>query len=390
MACKVIYLIWTNPKRGLQKKRYLERNVVQLETFCEAVLSTLVMTYLLVRATNRADGSEIIFDFYDRTSTDSVLFFVAFSTSILTSSLGLAKNLKVGPCRILPEQKACLGGLLSPRFLLIFFACGFTLVGKGIALASALVYAYGPCGETNMTAVASFIIATFFLPGLLIGLFASCHRTLLRTFLTHPSVYLLPVFTHFTFSANSNRVCCRKGKDEENNFQEDQVGEKRFIAFSPTATAVNIGVSFAGILAFPFIMFSKRQEWYCGTGYYILLGLPCSVLGVILSLVVTFSNKCSCCSACCKQPFELGALVVSSPNDAYILAPDGELKLEEKEDDIEEEEEMRKEKEEREGGQLSLEEKATDIKEKEEKEGEEDNGEQEEQENENTESFEMK
>ena len=247
-----------------------------------------------------------------------------------------------------------------------------------------------------MTAVASF----FFLPGLLIGLFASCHRTLLRTFLTHPSVYLLPVFTHFTFSANSNRVCCRKGKHEENYFQEDQVGEKRFIAFSPTATAVNIGVSVAGILAFVFItpMLFTRQELYCGTGAYIVFGgIPCSVLGLILSLVVTFSNKCSCCSACCKQPFELGALVVSSPNDAYILAPDGELSLEEKEDDIEEEEEMSNEKEENEGGQLSLEEKATDIKgkedevnkEKEEKEGDQDYREEEEQEKKNTESFEM-
>ena len=134
-------------------------------------------------------------------------------------------------------------------------------------------------------------------------------------------------------------------------------------------SAVNIGVSFIGILALVFItpIFYTGQEWNCCRGYYIVYGgPPCSVLGLILSLVVTFSNKCSCCSACCKQPFELGALVVSSPNDAYILAPHGELFLEEKEDDIEEEEEMNKEKE-----------------------SDQDYREEEEQEKKNTESFEM-
>ena len=166
VACKVISLIWTNPKKGLHKKRHLERNLVQLETFCEAIMSTIIMTYLLVRASEsgaaRADGSEIIFNRYDWGSTDTVLFFVAFSTSVITSSLGLAKNLKVGPCRILPQQKTCFGGLLAPRFLLIFAACCFTLVGKGYALASTLADYGDRCGETNLAAGASLAVATFF------------------------------------------------------------------------------------------------------------------------------------------------------------------------------------------------------------------------------------
>ena len=139
VALKIIFLIWSNPKKGLQKKRYLERDIIQFETCCEAVPSTLVMTYLLMRASGGGlKGREFIFDWHNLSSADSVLFFVAFSTSIITSSLGLAKNLKVGPCRILPEMKKCLGGLLSPRFLLIFFVCGFTFIGKGVALASSV------------------------------------------------------------------------------------------------------------------------------------------------------------------------------------------------------------------------------------------------------------
>ena len=123
VACKIIYQIWMEPKKGLHKKRHLERNLIQLETFYESVPSTLVMTYLLTRAASRiTNDREIIFNKDNLGSFDSVLFLVGFSSSVITSALGLAKNLKVGPCRILPEQKSCLRGLLSPRFLLIFFA----------------------------------------------------------------------------------------------------------------------------------------------------------------------------------------------------------------------------------------------------------------------------
>ena len=31
VACKIIWLIWNDPKKGLQKKRHLERDLVQIE-----------------------------------------------------------------------------------------------------------------------------------------------------------------------------------------------------------------------------------------------------------------------------------------------------------------------------------------------------------------------
>ena len=49
VACKIIWLIWTDNKKGLQKKRQLERDMIQYETFWEAVPSTLAMAYLLIR-----------------------------------------------------------------------------------------------------------------------------------------------------------------------------------------------------------------------------------------------------------------------------------------------------------------------------------------------------
>ena len=334
VALKIIYQIWWgDSKKGLQKKRHLERDLIQLETFTEAVPSTLVMTVLMARALDDADGAEIIFNPVNLESFDSVLFFVGFSSSIITSSLGLAKNLKVGPCRILPEQKTNLGGLLSPRFILIFFACGFTLVGKGVALAIAV---YRTCTATDVGRSAATDLSTFFLPGLLIGLFSCWHQGILKTLVAHPSVFLLPVFTHFTFGSNS-KLCC-KGEVE---------GEK-FISFSPKATAVNVSVTVAGILLYVITLplvsalnYTAPLEDRCGSGFYLYLGLPCSLLGIILTLVVAFSNQCSCCEACCCsceracccfccnscccEQFEFGALVTSSHGIPYILRPDGQL-----------------------------------------------------------------
>ena len=63
VACKVIWQIWTGPRKGLKKKRNRERDLVQIETFYEAVPCTLIMTYLLARTFSRADGDEIIFHF---------------------------------------------------------------------------------------------------------------------------------------------------------------------------------------------------------------------------------------------------------------------------------------------------------------------------------------
>merc|ERR1719264_1943668 len=192
----------------------------------------------MVRASGQwaQKGSEIIYNWRDRGSTNSVLFFVAYSTSIITSSLGLAKNLKVGPCRILPEQKKHLGGLLSPRFVVLFFSCW--------------------------------------------------HKGILKTFLTHPSVFLLPVFSHFTFASNS-KFCC-----------QGEVGEKSFISFSPKCTAINIGVSAAGIVAYVFTLplTANDPDLLYTSGIYIIFGgLPCFILGLILTLLAAFSNRCNCC-----------------------------------------------------------------------------------------------
>ena len=324
VACKIIYLIWSDPKKGLQKKRHLERNMVQMESFCESVPSTLVMTYLLRRQEMGAEGSEIIFD--SNNQKDLILFWVAFLTSVITSSLGLAKNPKVGPCRILPEQKKCLGGLLSPRFILIFFACGLSFVAKGFALAAGFATPKG-----QISAVGGAItICTLFLPGILTGLFASWHKGILKTFLAHPSVFLLPMFTYFTF-ASSSKICCgREGQTRDYEMGTEITKKETIIIFSPIYTAINASVSFVGLLVYAFtlaLIYEASLDRVLP--YFGLVFTP----GRLLTLATTLSNQCNCCrscccSSCCTEPFELGALLTSSPHIPYILGSDGQLKKE--------------------------------------------------------------
>jgi len=295
VACKIIWQIWRDPRKGLQKKTQLQRNLIQHETFTEAVFSTLIMTYLLVRPLAGAEGSELIFN---RNSGD--LFMVAFSTSIICSSLGLAKNLKVGPCRILPR------GLT--QFILLFFACGLTLFSKGLALALTFGDSEAELGIVRQ----AIAVSAIFLPGFLVGLFSCCHCGLLKTFLVHPSVLLLPVFTNFTFVSNS-KVCCggRGGKKEES-----------YLVFSPKSTAINVGVSLAGTLIYMAPLVGSRAL----TTVLIVL-LPLSLLGIIFTLMFTFCIQCSCCLSyccCCCEPFEFAALVTSSPFTPHILETDVE------------------------------------------------------------------
>ena len=340
VASKIIWEIWNDPKRGLQKKRLYQRNVLPIQTFCEAVPSTLIMTFLIVRTLERNEGSEVVFDWLDPTSHDCILFFVAYSTSIITSSLGLAKNLKEGPCRILPEQKIFLRGFLAPRFILIFFTCGLTLVGKGLALASA-VADFGPCVLLEdilldeVATRAAICVSVFFLPGFLVSLFSCWHQGILKTFLAQPSILFLPVFTHFTFVTKwcGGAVMEDSEGGEERAEVERRKGES-FITFSPKYTAVTTIGSVAGVLLCIVTLFLETSDWDCATGTYIAFGHPFTILGVILTLVVGFSNQCnSChachCYACCFEPFEFGALLTSSPHTPYILGPDGHLVREE-------------------------------------------------------------
>ena len=272
-AAQVIWYLWTHPRRGMEKKRKMEREVVEMEAFCEAVPSTLVMTFLMVRTmgiySNLEDYSLIIGE-YD--SSDLYLFLLAFSTSVLSSSLGLAKVLKSGPCRVVREGGA-LGGLVTPRFLLLTLACGFTLAGKGAAM-GLVGLDWGPgCPNPNLVPGVLLALATTFLPGLLLALVSTFHTNMLSSFLRHPSLLLLPTFTSFTFASNT-KLWGKQEKEVE-------------VRFSWRATGVNLLLTSVGHVAFsvnaPRVVCGKgyKQEY---TNFFQVAWFPLALLGLLFTL----------------------------------------------------------------------------------------------------------
>ena len=61
------------------------------------------------------------------------LFITTFATSVLTATLGIAKFLKTGPCRLVPDQGP-LGGHGTLAFLMLMLNIASTIVCKGIML----------------------------------------------------------------------------------------------------------------------------------------------------------------------------------------------------------------------------------------------------------------
>ena len=129
------------------------------------------------------------------------------------------------------------------RFLLIFAACLLSLVGKMFALNLTI----GGISDRQIPVEEiAASLATIFLPGLIVGLVSCWHRGILKTFIAHPSIILMPIFTHFAF-ASSTKWCKRNQEEEEGQEEgeEEEEGENQektdpYIAFSTKATVCNL------------------------------------------------------------------------------------------------------------------------------------------------------
>ena len=201
-----------------------------------------------------------------------------------------------------------------------------------------------------------------FLPGLLLGLVSCWHRGILKTVISHPSIVLLPTFTHITF-ASSTTWCKRSPKEEGKEGDEEAEGEKQekageepFIVFSPKFTILNILLNLLAHVVYGISM-THIAGWdriYGGIPEYLtvdlIFGGPIAILGLLLtllSLALTSTRKtcCSLCSNCCCTCFtlprvEYGALVVLKPHAHFVLDTKGKPGLPEEEEVKIEETEM--------------------------------------------------
>ena len=97
LIARIIWLFWKRSEEGVRQKEHFERNVMENEIYTEAVPTSLVMT-LIAAALNQQSYTEDETTLFvgGKRSMDRTLFWVTFSTSVLSAGLGLAKSLKVG------------------------------------------------------------------------------------------------------------------------------------------------------------------------------------------------------------------------------------------------------------------------------------------------------
>ena len=153
-------------------------------------------------------------------------------------------------------------------------------------------------------------MATSFLPGLVLGIISCWHRGILKSFLAHPSIILMPTFTFFTFASSAKwfKGCKSEEKEQEEVETKDMQTtheEEPYITFSAKWTAVNILLSTAGHLAYGSVMTMGWTSTYKGIPHNLLyylyepdhhipfIAIP--ILGILVTLLflaLTSSNLC--------------------------------------------------------------------------------------------------
>ena len=86
-------------------------HVLFSEPFLESVPQVHILLTLWLEENHLFEGDDVKTFF---------LFYAKVATSIVSASLGIAKFLKLGPCRLIPNE-GILGGYGSLSFLLLLF-----------------------------------------------------------------------------------------------------------------------------------------------------------------------------------------------------------------------------------------------------------------------------
>ena len=168
---------------------------------------------------------------------DPGLFIATFTTSVLSAALGIAKFLKIGPCRLVPEEGP-LGGHGSMAFLVLMINIFSTIMAKGFLL-PALGYGIEFKGHglvepltKNLSSLVGIWFAACYLPQLIyVGIALMSINTLyinhlllfqstiilfssiglensLKIIFQYPALILTPVFSCWTFG--DPKACCKR------------------------------------------------------------------------------------------------------------------------------------------------------------------------------------
>ena len=101
------------------------------------MLTVMISVYLKTSLKDVIFSGGTVFDGH-------IEFYITFSLSAFSASLGLSNCLKNGVARIIGDG-GFLDGLLSARYLLAFFACALCLLARGACLGIVT----DPCSEVK-------------------------------------------------------------------------------------------------------------------------------------------------------------------------------------------------------------------------------------------------
>ena len=148
-----------------------------------------------------------------------------------------------------------------------------------------------------------------YLPGLITGVISTWHYGLLKTFLTHPSLLLLPTFSYFTFESNTKKCCAKSDPSNDVEIRFSVKWTYLNIFFSQASLLVNIAVSGAayGLFTFPDALL---------VFLYVSFGiLPAILLTIIFLFISSPPKNCTCCFS----PLEINVYKPSSPSKVFVL-----------------------------------------------------------------------
>ena len=104
-------------------------NTIKL-IFSEPFLEALPQVHILITLASM--------DYYLISDGNSDLFRLTLFSSFLSASFGIAKYLKTGPCRLLPEEGLC-GGFMHMGFIFTFLNVAAMILSKAFMLISMVI-----------------------------------------------------------------------------------------------------------------------------------------------------------------------------------------------------------------------------------------------------------
>ena len=308
VAVQVMLLTWKGDQKGAQKKIKLEQELSEQQTIFEALPTLTIMSCILKIEEDKIMkmSKSVVGGYYLLNVLRENKFWISYNISKFSATFGMAKCLKNGVARILQEVN-----FFSMGFVLILASIFMTIIGNG----NLLLVMIGKDSQGNFLGPKSINIyqriainfAITKLPGFAISVVTTYnYRAVWRTMLAHPSTFVLPIFTYYTFKTNN--IGFQKPKDRWQIHKLIKESEIE-LQLSKRWTIANIVFKAIGFLIEAFIIGEGDLSVIAGnpvmvfSNHPLMVGhvyaWPSALIGILLTLLVITS-----CFGCIEGSFE--------------------------------------------------------------------------------------